>query len=161
MLNINYGHNNELLNTCKRLHDYAYFIAEVNHNLDNKYSLKTAIDKAIDTCISKGILTDILIKCRSEVQSMLLTEYNPKKYRQLFIEEAQEIGLQQGREEGLQQGREEGLQQGLLQGRTEGENHLNELYAYLIKNNRIDDMQRAINDTEYRLQLFKEYESKQ
>lgn len=93
MFNINYGHNKELLNTCKRLHDYAYFISEVNSNLDRKYSLKTAIDKAIDTCISKGILTDILLKCRSEVQSMLLTEFNAKKYRKFMMEEGREEGM--------------------------------------------------------------------
>ena len=33
MININLGHNQELMEGCKRLWDYSYFIAEVNQNL--------------------------------------------------------------------------------------------------------------------------------
>ncbi len=129
MLNINYGHNKELLETCKRLHDYAYFIAEVNNNLDKKYTLRIAIDKAIDTCISKDILTDILIKCRNEVQSMLLTEFDVNKYSRHLREE----------------------------GREEGEERVNELYALLLDANRIEDMRRATKDKEYRKKLYEEF----
>lgn len=156
MYNINYGHNKELLSTCKRLHDYAYFIAEVNSNLDKRYSLKAAIDRAIDTCIRKGILTDILIKCRSEVQSMLLTEFNEKKYRRLMMQEGREEGLEIGREEGREIGREEGREIG----REEGQQQLNDLYSTLLNANRMDDMKRAMEDKEYRKKLLAEYEEK-
>ena len=36
MININLGHNQELMEDCKRLWDYSYFIAEVNKLLTDK-----------------------------------------------------------------------------------------------------------------------------
>lgn len=133
MLNINYGHNQQLLNTCQRLHDYAYFVEEVNRNLDKKETLEVAINKAMDTCIEKGVLVDILEKCRSEVFYMILTEYDEKKH------------LRNVREEGRQEGREELDKQ------------LNSLYAMLIDANRMDDVARAIKDKEFRDKLMKEF----
>lgn len=78
MLNINYGHNKKLLHACKRLHDYAFFIAEVNKNLAKGFTLELSIQRAIDFCIKQNILADILTKCRDEVFQMILTEYDEK-----------------------------------------------------------------------------------
>lgn len=45
-----------------------------------------AVHTAIDTCIDKGILKDILTKQKAEVLHMILTEYDEKKHlRTLFI----------------------------------------------------------------------------
>ena len=129
MLNINYGHNKKLLNSCKRLHDYSYFIEEVNKSLDNGYSLEEAINKAMDECIKKDVLTDILLKCRSEVCNMLLTEYDEKKQRKFDREE--------GREETLEQ--------------------LNQLTILLAEQGRMDDIVKAAKDREYQEQLCKEF----
>lgn len=96
MLNINYGHNKKLLEKCKRLHDYSYFIAEVNKNIDNGCNLRKAINDAIDTCIKKDILRDILEKSRSEVREMLLTEYDEKKQRKMLYRDAKAEGEQIG-----------------------------------------------------------------
>lgn len=83
MININLGHNQELMESCKRLWDYSYFIAEVNQNLDKGYILETAIKKAMDVCIAKGVLlegqkTEELAKAinSSEYRKQLLKEYN-------------------------------------------------------------------------------------
>lgn len=74
-----------------------------------------AIHTAIDTCIEKGILRDILIKQRAEVLHMLLTEYDEKKhFRTLFRE-----GKEEGIKEGLEKGRLEGIEIGLSKGREE------------------------------------------
>jgi len=99
MLNINYGHNQQILNTCQRLHDYAYFVEEVNKNLDEKETLEVAINKAMDTCIEKGVLVDILEKCRSEVFHMILTEYDEKKHLRNIREEGREEGREEVRQE--------------------------------------------------------------
>ncbi len=56
---------------------------------------------------------------RSEVSSMLLTEYDEAETMEMFREEGREEGHEQGREEGLEQGREEGREEGLKQGHTE------------------------------------------
>ena len=94
MLNINYGHNEKLLNACKRLHDYAYFIKEVNAGLDKGMEFDEAVAKAMDSCIEKNVLADILQKCKNEVFDMLLTEYDEKKHWKTVREE----GILEGRD---------------------------------------------------------------
>lgn len=83
VLNINPGHNEKLLQNCRRLREYACFVETVNKNLDAGYRLEYALEQAIDDCIEKDILKDILIRSRSEVLHMLLTEYNAKKHLQI------------------------------------------------------------------------------
>lgn len=80
MLNINYGHNLELLNKCKRLHDYAYFVNEVNQNLNAGYSYEKSLFLAMEHCEKNDILKDILGKQRSEVFNLLLNEFDVKIY---------------------------------------------------------------------------------
>lgn len=92
MLNINYGHNENILNTCKRLHDYSFFIAEINRNLDKGFELNDAVNMAIKFCIDEGILSDILQKHQSEVFNMLLTEYDEKLHLMTVREEGREEG---------------------------------------------------------------------
>lgn len=67
MLNINRGHNRDLMAKCRRLWEYSEFVAEVNGNLDGGMSLRSSVTKAMDTCISQDILADILRKNQSEV----------------------------------------------------------------------------------------------
>lgn len=94
VLNINFGHNEALQSTCKRLYDYSYFIGKVTEFKNNGYSLEAAITAAIDYCIDNDILTDILTKCRSEVSEMLLTKFDAKFHEQCIREEGQEEGLE-------------------------------------------------------------------
>lgn len=102
MLNINYGHNEELLNKCKRLKDYAYFVAKVKELKKTEDSLKDAIDKAIDECIKEEVLVDILLRHRTLAKNTLLTEYDEKKRRKLDRKEGFDDGLVQGELRGEQ-----------------------------------------------------------
>ena len=47
MLNINYGRNKELLNTCSKLHDYACFVSKVREYLKEGLVLAEAVDRAV------------------------------------------------------------------------------------------------------------------
>lgn len=133
MININLGHNQELMESCKRLWDYSYFIAEVNKNLDNGDDLEKAIKKAMDVCIEKGVLLDILEKSRNEVFDMLLTEYDEKLHMKTLYE--------QGKEEGFDEANE----------------RINNLYSVLLEGQKTEELAKAINSSEYRKQLLKEY----
>lgn len=95
MFNINYGHNQKLLDSCKRLHDYSYFIAEVNKNLDSRYDLNDAIYQAMNVCIKNDVLSDILTKSQSEVFNMLLTEYDEKLHLKTVYNEGHEDGTKE------------------------------------------------------------------
>lgn len=47
--------------------------------------------------------------------------------------------------------------EGIKKGIKKGEGRINQLNLYLISENRFDDLERAVNDREYQLQLFQEY----
>ena len=97
VININYGHNQELLDSCKRLHDYSYFVAKVRENLKVGYLYKEAVVRTVDECIDEGILEDVLRKHRAEVENMFLTTFDKKLYEKAVKMEAREEGLEEGR----------------------------------------------------------------
>ena len=88
VLNINYGKNKELMNCCRPLMEYSYFIKIVKQ-YSEKMERDRAINMAVDTCITENILKDILTKNRAEVVDMLLTEYNEEKIMNLMEDELQ------------------------------------------------------------------------
>ena len=88
-LNINYGHNKEIMEKCRILWEYAAFVGKVKtHN--KAMPIEEAVDKAVNECIQEGILKEILISHQAEVKDMLLTEYDEEKTRRLFQKEYEE-----------------------------------------------------------------------
>ena len=112
MININYGHNKNILDACRPLSEYAWFIAQIRKNIassdDNAPNkVETAIDRAIYEMPGDFEIKDFLISNRAEVKDMCLTEYNETETLELFRQEGLQEGLQAGRKEGLQVGRQE------------------------------------------------------
>lgn len=89
-ININYGCNKELMEDCKRLKEYAWFIQCVRNNLSVGYNQKQAVVKAVDECISQGILKDVLVKHRAEVFDMFLTKFDKKMYEEAIRQEGRD-----------------------------------------------------------------------
>ncbi len=71
ILNINKGHNIELMAKCDRLEAYAFFVSRVRAYLAAGCTLEAAVDRAIDDCVTNDKLTDILEKKRAEVKDLL------------------------------------------------------------------------------------------
>ena len=92
MININKGHNQDLMEKCRMLKDYALFIDKVREYEKTKKTLKEAIDEASVYCIKHDIMKDYLIKHRNEVRDVLLTEFNAKKQREMDRRDAREEG---------------------------------------------------------------------
>ena len=124
MLNINLGHNRELMEKCHLLGEYAYFVALVREYLNTNTDETEAVSRAVDECIKNGVLSEILRKNKAEVIDVILTEWDEEEFREFLKEEAKESGFQEGREAGLTVGRKEGLtvgrEEGLTIGREEG-----------------------------------------
>ena len=117
VININYGHNDHLMQGCGMLSQYAQFVA-VTREYANKYdNREEATNAMIEYCIEHGILEDILRKHRSQVLGSLLEEFDEKKYARTLWEE----GYEAGREEGYASGKEEGYTSGRTDGLSEGE----------------------------------------
>lgn len=111
VLNINYGHNEELMRQCRRLEEYSLFTAKIKEMQGKGYSFQEAADAAVSYCMEQGIMADILGPFRAEVKKMLLTEYDEKKTMRLFRKEAKEEGIREGREEGKKEGRKVGIRE--------------------------------------------------
>ena len=73
---------------------YSLFIARIRQNTNNGMSVEQAIDEAITYCIEHDILKDVLLKNRSEVRHMLLTEFDEKKFAKSMWEEGRESGYE-------------------------------------------------------------------
>ena len=81
MLNINYGHNLALMEKCQRLKEYSIFVDTVRIQCKKTSDPRHAVTKAVDICIEKEILRDVLVKHKAEVISMVLTSFNQKAYK--------------------------------------------------------------------------------
>ena len=99
---------------------YSLFIARIRQNTNNGMSVEQAIDEAITYCIDHDILKDVLLKNRSEVRHMLLTEFDEKKFAKSMWEEGRESGYTEGHESGYTEGHESGYTEGHESGYTEG-----------------------------------------
>ena len=113
MLNINYGHNQALMEKCRRLEEYAIFVETVRSYHREDLPLETAIGLAIDDCIHRDVLRDILIRQRAEVTQMVLESFDQEKYEKAMKQEGYEDGYQAGEAHGYQAGEAHGLQEGL------------------------------------------------
>ena len=98
VINVNKGHNTELMGRCQRLQQYSQFIALINQNIEKGMSTSKAIQDAINYCIKNDILTDVLLRNRSEVMHMLLTEFDEKKFAKTMWKEGHESGFKSGSE---------------------------------------------------------------
>ena len=54
MININYGHNKELMDRCRRLKDYAVFVKPDKENEKRGMALDEAVEQAVHSCIEEG-----------------------------------------------------------------------------------------------------------
>lgn len=128
MLNINFGKNQEMMENCKPLKEYAWLVERIRRNR-KKMDIEAAVDKAIDEMPGEFVIRQFLIGNRAEVKDMCITEYNEAETLQMIREE----------------------------GRTEGEDKLGKLMSLLISNQRTEDAQRAAVDKVIRDVLYKEF----
>lgn len=89
MYNLNKGKNEELLTRCKPLQDYMYLVNCIRENQSKGMTVDNAVDQAVVTCISNGIMADFLEKHRAEVMDVCITEYNEK----VFVDGIREEGI--------------------------------------------------------------------
>ena len=96
MLNVNEGHNKELMEQCQTLKEYAIYVARVR-KYASEMNLNDAVARAIDECIKEGILVEFLRKNRSEVKMVSILEYDKeweeKKLRKAEYEAGKNDGI--------------------------------------------------------------------
>ncbi len=129
MLNINYGYNRRLMEKCKVLEEYSAFVAATRECMLAEQDIQTALNRAVEECIEKGILKEFLLKNRAEVLGMLLEEFDVEKYERTLRKE----------------------------GKEEGEVKVNKLGILLTEAGRSNDFLRSLSDRELQKKLFVEF----
>ncbi len=92
IININGGRNIEIVNRCKELAEYSFFVDKVREYQRESGNLEEAIKKAVKYCEKHDILREYLKIHGSEVLKMLLEEWN--------MEDAIAYARKEGREDG-------------------------------------------------------------
>ena len=115
VLNVNEGHNAELMQHCNTLNEYAQYVAKVRHYAADM-SLDQAVERAVDECVREGILAEFLTRNRNEVISMSIFEYDKeleeKKLRKAEYEAGFSEGEKYGHETGFSEGEKYGIERG-------------------------------------------------
>lgn len=103
MLNINYGKNKELLNACKALNDYSFFVDQVR-KYQKDMNLKDAVNEAVESLPEDSLIKPFLKANQAEVENMCITEYDEERTFKELQEEAKADGYEEGRAEGRAEG---------------------------------------------------------
>lgn len=91
IININSNKGHDILKKCRVLREYSLFVDTVR-----KYEKEgDSIKKAINECIANGILADYLKRKGSEVENMLIAEYNYEEDIKANREEAREEAIEE------------------------------------------------------------------
>ncbi len=97
MLNINAGHNKELLENCHILGEYAQYVDRVR-KYATQMDLNHAVERAITECIQEGILAEFLQRNRAEVFKVSIFEYDKEKEEKKLRKAEYEHGLEDGKQ---------------------------------------------------------------
>lgn len=104
VININTGYNQNILDKCTKLREYASFVQIIRDHIAEGFQANEAITQSVDIAINRGLLVDILRKNRAEVIAVVLTEYDEQRH----ISNERMIAKEEGWAEGWTEGRAEG-----------------------------------------------------
>lgn len=134
LLNINYGHNREIMKRSRTLRDYSIYVQRIRDNRTLGMNLEEAVERATEDSIRDGVLKDILLKNSAEVKNMVLGEWGTQNHIRKQKEEQEQLEWE------LEQKRNE-----LKEKQSENERLRNEL-------------KKALTDESYRKKLLEEYQ---
>ena len=187
LLNINYGHNREIMARSQTLMDYSVYIQRIRDNKGSGISIFEAVDRATEDCIRDGILKDILVKNSAEVKRMVLGAWGTENHLKKQREEREQVERENEklRQEtaklkeksfGLKK-EADGLKKeadklkkettGLKQEKSELKEENNELKnrsaaidlltQKLLDTGKVEELKKSLKDEAYRRQLLEEY----
>lgn len=99
VININPQEKHPILERCKILKDYGIFVENVRKY--QKENQSDGMKRAIESCIKQGILAEYLERKGSEVNNMLVAEYDYDLDIEVQREEARRLGREEGIEKGI------------------------------------------------------------
>ena len=115
-ININEGHNSELMEQCQTLREYAQYVACVRRYV-KKFELNEAVKLAVDECIRNNILSEFLRANKSEVIAMSIFEYDKEEEERKLRKAEYEAGAAAGLKDGMKAGIKAGVADGISKGK--------------------------------------------
>ena len=161
VININLPSGHKLLEKCRPMYEYSWFIQQIKDYLWAGLTRDAAISLAVKDCEEEGILVDFMKDHGSEVANMLYTQWKYDEAISVEREEAYEdgrkagealgrtIGIAQGKAAGIAEGKAAGIAEGKAAGIAVGmiEGVRQVLYNFLDHLGKIpEDIQRRIED---------------
>ena len=110
-ININDGHNPELMEQCQTLKEYAQYVNCVRRYA-KEFELTDAVEQAVDECIHKNILSEFLRKNKAEVIAMSIFEYDKEEEERKLRKAEYEAGVADGMKDGMKAGMKAGISEG-------------------------------------------------
>ena len=114
MLNINFGHNKELMDKCRTLREYSQYVDRVR-KYAKRMRIEEAVERAVTECTREGILADFLSSQRAEVIAVSIFEYNEEEEMRKIRASEYKNGKEDGIAQGIKQGIEQGIEQGMVE----------------------------------------------
>lgn len=96
VININLPVNHPILQKCRPLYEYAWFIQKIREYQDEGLELAEAIVHTMNDCKKEGIMVEFLEENGSEAMNMLFTEFNMEDALDVRYEEGMQAGEQKG-----------------------------------------------------------------
>ena len=112
-LNINEGHNPELMEQCQTLREYAQYVACVRRYA-KEFELNKAVKLAVDECIRNNILSEFLRANKSAAISMSIFEYDKEEEERKLRKAEYEAGVAAGMKDGMKAGVADGISKGKI-----------------------------------------------
>ena len=112
-ININEGHNSELMEQCQILREYAQYVDCVRRYA-KEFELIDAIEQAVDECIQRNILSEFLRKNKAEVIAMSIFEYDKEEEERKLRKAEYEAGVAAGMKDGMKAGVADGISKGKI-----------------------------------------------
>ena len=112
-ININEGHNSELMEQCQTLREYAQYVACVRRYA-KEFELNEAVKLAVDECIRNNILSEFLRANKSEVIAMSIFEYDKEEEERKLRKAEYEAGVAAGMKDGIKAGVADGISKGKI-----------------------------------------------
>ena len=104
MLNINYGHNRELLEKCRPLYEYAWTI-DTERRYSKQMSVRKAITKTLEDMPDSFVIKRFLVSNKAAYTDSFLTDYDEEHHIKSEKKLSYDKGHAEGHAEGLSEGK--------------------------------------------------------
>jgi hypothetical protein len=119
--NINFGHNQELMERMPEIYEYSYFVDKTRKYEKKGFSRDEVIKRSVSDCIANNIMVKYLEKNYNKVANMYTMS---EDYEDYLIYQGEKKGHRKGVKKGVEMGVKKGVEMGVKKGVEMGKDEL-------------------------------------